>query len=160
MAFNLSSTLTEAASGRTAGIDGRGDVVVPCSDGEWCAASVPPVADSPSLQELATLGATKSADELADELAHRGIPAARVADGRHLVESDVKVRSLPLYGPVDHPIIGEHLVELDPIVVDGARPPIRRAAPLLGEDTHDVLRTLGGYREAEIVDLVAAGVLQ
>ena len=70
------------------------------------------------------------------------------------------MRSVPFYIETDHPVIGPHLVEGDPIVAGGSRPPIRRAAPLLGADTADVLRRIGRYTDAEIDALTAAGVLE
>lgn len=46
----------------------------------------------------------------------------------------------------------------NPIRFDGETAPIRRGAPLLGEDTTDVLRELG-YSQAEIDKLYADGVV-
>jgi crotonobetainyl-CoA:carnitine CoA-transferase CaiB-like acyl-CoA transferase len=156
MAFNLSSSLATAAEGSTADTRCPGDVVIRCADDEWCAASL----GEDSSHAVSRRAAEVAAEELAAELRSQGFPAARVADGRYLVEIDGDGRAVPFYGAVDHPVIGEHLVELDPIAVDGTRPAIRRGAPLLGQDTRDVLTALGGYADTEVDDLEARGVLR
>ncbi|MGH9138703.1 MAG: CoA transferase [Acidimicrobiales bacterium] len=156
MAFNLSSSLATAATGSTADTTCPGDVAIRCADGEWCAASLGRDGHGAVRRRAAEV----AAEDLAAELRGKGFPAARVADGRYLVETDRNGRAVPFYGAVDHPVIGEHLVELDPIVVDGARPPIRRGAPLLGQHTREVLTALGGFADTEVDDLVARGVLR
>lgn len=156
MEFNLSSSLATAADGSTAGARSPGDVVVCCADGEWCATSLGVHGSAAVFRRASEV----AAEQLAAELRTQGFAAARVADSRYLVVTDRDGRDVPFYGAVDHPVIGEHLVELDPIVVDGARAPIRRGAPLLGQDTRDVLTALGGYADADVDELMARGVLR
>lgn len=59
---------------------------------------------------------------------------------------------------VDQKKIGLMRFYSNPIRFDGETAPIRRGAPLLGEDTTDVLRELG-YSQAEIDKLYADGVV-
>ena len=59
---------------------------------------------------------------------------------------------------VDQKQIGLRRFYSNPIHMDGETIPIRRGAPLLGEDTTDVLRDLG-YTQSEIDKLYADGVV-
>jgi crotonobetainyl-CoA:carnitine CoA-transferase CaiB-like acyl-CoA transferase len=45
------------------------------------------------------------------------------------------------------------------VFIDGERPPIRSAPPLLGEHSEDILTSLLGYSEEEILQLRASGVI-
>lgn len=60
---------------------------------------------------------------------------------------------------VDHPISGPRDIVATPWIVDGRRPPIRKPAPLLGQDTEDVLRRVLGYSEAQVAAAHDAGVI-
>ncbi len=58
-----------------------------------------------------------------------------------------------------HPYTGEELLVAAPWRVDGARPPLRKTAPLLGESDDYVLRRILGKDEAAHTHLAASGVV-
>lgn len=60
---------------------------------------------------------------------------------------------------VEHPVSGPRDLVATPWLFDGRRPPIRKPAPLLGEDTDDVLRRVLGYDEAKVAAAHDAGVI-
>ena len=61
--------------------------------------------------------------------------------------------------PASHPYTGEELLVAAPWRVDGARPPLRKTAPLLGESDDYVLRRILGKDEATRTHLAASGVV-
>jgi crotonobetainyl-CoA:carnitine CoA-transferase CaiB-like acyl-CoA transferase len=91
---------------------------------------------------LAAWAEDRVRDEAAAALQAAGVPAAPVqpthtlCDDPQLVASDYFVLQQRRY-------VGEHLTPNAPWRMDGARPPIRRAAPVLGEHTDEVLAGLG-----------------
>jgi len=149
MAYNLWSAAPSADDGTT-------DTHVLAADEQWCALS----ADDDRLCSYRDLARELDADGLSARARADGFAAAVVADGKRLVTEDADVRAVPFYLRADHPFVGAPLVEADPIIVDGARPPIRRSAPLLGTDTDAVLSEIAKLRPDEIADARVEGVLE
>jgi crotonobetainyl-CoA:carnitine CoA-transferase CaiB-like acyl-CoA transferase len=102
--------------------------------------------------------ASLPAESVAERLQAAGVPAGSVQNGRDLVENDPHLRARGYYQPGDHPKVGRFLHEGAPVRV-GAPVTVRRAAPLLGADTDDVLRDVAGYPPEIVARLRAAGVL-
>lgn len=97
---------------------------------------------------------------LAERLQDAGIPAAVVATGEDLVEADPQLLSRQFYRLLKHPIAGE-IAHEGPVIHPQRTPPrLRRAAPLLGEHTDEVLQSLLTMSNAEIHKLRAKGVLE
>jgi crotonobetainyl-CoA:carnitine CoA-transferase CaiB-like acyl-CoA transferase len=98
--------------------------------------------------------------ELARTLQAAGVATAAVNTGRDLVDHDEQLAARGFYVRADHPIAGPVLHEgvVERLSVGAAR--IDASAPLLGQDTEDVLRTLGGQSDDEIDRLRSQGVLQ
>lgn len=182
VACNLAPLLAHRPDGSLVGPEPSAtlDIVVQCAnDDRWCAVSLPsdPTERAIRLRRV-TIGRhcqgapdhrrgvtwlTKVAlqsppDELAEALSLVGIAAAVVADGRRLVEREPQLAARRFYLPVAHPVGGSYLVEGDPILVDGRRPPVRQYAPLLGQHTRDVLAGLGGYSADEIDRFASEGI--
>ncbi|WP_420880596.1 CoA transferase [Rhodococcus sp. (in: high G+C Gram-positive bacteria)] len=107
---------------------------------------------------IAAWTASLPAETVAEILQSVGLPAGTVQNGRDLVESDPHLRARGYYVPGDHPKAGRFLHEGAPVRV-GAAVTVRRAAPLLGADTDDVLRDVAGYPPESIARLRADGVL-
>ncbi|WP_430334499.1 CoA transferase [Rhodococcus sp. ACT016] len=107
---------------------------------------------------IAAWAAPLPAETAAEILQAAGVPAGAVQNGRDLVESDPHLRARGYYVPGDHPKVGRFLHEGAPVRV-GAPVAVRRAAPLLGADTDDVLRDVAGYPPETIARLRADGVL-
>lgn len=74
------------------------------------------------------------------------------------VFSDPVVRHLGLVAEVDHPTAGRVRAPGIPVRLSGTPPSVRRAPPLLGEHTDEVLRELG-YADGEIETLKRDGAV-
>jgi crotonobetainyl-CoA:carnitine CoA-transferase CaiB-like acyl-CoA transferase len=90
---------------------------------------------------LADVLRTRTAREWSDVLAAAGVPCAPVQD-LAAVQTDPQVVAAGLVQTVPHPA-GDVRVVGSPMRLDGARPQVRRAPPLLGQHTDEVLRALG-----------------
>jgi crotonobetainyl-CoA:carnitine CoA-transferase CaiB-like acyl-CoA transferase len=99
-------------------------------------------------------------DELAERLQRRGIPAAVLATGQDLVDSDPHLAERGFYPVLHHPLAGD--VRHEGIVIRPARTPgaMRTPAPLLGQHTDAVLGDLLGLTPGDLAGLRAAGVLE
>ncbi len=90
---------------------------------------------------LAEVFGQRTAREWVPVLAAAGVPCAVVQDLAAL-PSDPQVVATGLLQTVPHPA-GEVTVVGSPLRLDGARPQVRRAPPLLGQHTVEVLQALG-----------------
>jgi crotonobetainyl-CoA:carnitine CoA-transferase CaiB-like acyl-CoA transferase len=80
--------------------------------------------------------------------------ARDVVEDRHLLARGAWV-------DVEHPRRGKTRVPISPIRLHASGPAeVRRAAPLLGQDTDRVLHELLGLSEAELAELHATGVIE
>ncbi|MCW2666132.1 MAG: CoA transferase [Frankiales bacterium] len=84
---------------------------------------------------------TRTAGEWAAVLTAAGVPCAPVQD-LAAVELDAQIQAVGLVQEVDHPA-GRVKVVGSPYRLDGIRPRVRRAPPLLGQHTVEVLTDLG-----------------
>jgi benzylsuccinate CoA-transferase BbsF subunit len=103
--------------------------------------------------------AERRADEASLALRAAGVPAARVADSRFLVEDDPQLAARAYWQRVDHPELGRSLYSSPPYRIDGERVELGRP-PLLGEHTREVLGGLLGLGGDEIDRLETAGVFR
>ena len=92
----------------------------------------------------------RTAAEWVPVLAAAGVPCAPVQD-LAAVQRDPQVVAAGLLQTVTHPA-GEVTVVGSPLRLDGARPQVHRAPPLLGEHTAEVLRDLG-LSDAQVADV-------
>jgi crotonobetainyl-CoA:carnitine CoA-transferase CaiB-like acyl-CoA transferase len=104
------------------------------------------VADRAALTAaLAEVFGRRPAGEWAQVLAAAGVPCAPVQDLGQ-VPTDPQLVAAGLVQTVPHPA-GDVRVVGAPLRLDGQRPRVRRAPPLLGEHTGEVLRALGLHDE-------------
>ncbi|MFX1767147.1 CaiB/BaiF CoA-transferase family protein [Paraburkholderia sp. A1RI-2L] len=103
------------------------------------------------------LGRRKRQD-LLERLRGAGIPCGEVL-GVHEALTSKRATDAGLVATHDHPEGGRASVLAPPYRLDGARPPVRRAPPQLGEGTADVLHALLGISDERIAQLKAAGVV-
>jgi crotonobetainyl-CoA:carnitine CoA-transferase CaiB-like acyl-CoA transferase len=98
--------------------------------------------------------------ELAVGLQLVGVPAAVVNTGRDLVEADEQLAGRNFYPVLHHPIAGETAYEGVVARLSSTPAQLRVSAPLLGQDTADVLASLLGLGDAEIAEMAAQGILE
>jgi crotonobetainyl-CoA:carnitine CoA-transferase CaiB-like acyl-CoA transferase len=87
-----------------------------------------------------------------------GWPVVVVNDPQLLLEDD-HLRARGFWVTVAHPIAGTLPYPGPPWRLDGGGWSIRRAAPVLGQDTDSVLRELAARTDADIAALRAQGVI-
>jgi crotonobetainyl-CoA:carnitine CoA-transferase CaiB-like acyl-CoA transferase len=105
-----------------------------------------------------------AAAELARRFEARGLPYAPITRPQDLLADPHLAATGGLAAmtvPADASGAGRAVdtrVPLLPVALDGARPPVRRGPPALGEHSRELLHELG-YAPAEIEALTAAGVV-
>jgi len=90
---------------------------------------------------LAAWAAAASAADAAARLQEAGVAAAPVLPAHRLSRNE-HLRQSGHWGRLVRRYVGEHLAAYAPIRFDGARPPLTRPAPTLGEHTAEVLAEL------------------
>ncbi|WP_116136522.1 CaiB/BaiF CoA transferase family protein [Trinickia diaoshuihuensis] len=91
---------------------------------------------------------------LLERLAAAGIPCGEVM-GLHEALTSPRAAAAGLVTEQPHPVAKSEHVFAPPYRLDGERPPVRRAPPVLGEDTEDVLRSVLGLDD-EAIDRLKA----
>jgi crotonobetainyl-CoA:carnitine CoA-transferase CaiB-like acyl-CoA transferase len=71
-----------------------------------------------------------------------GVPAAPLVPG-HRSAGHAHLAARGAWMSIERRHVGRHLMASPPYRIDGARPPVTRPAPLLGEHTAEVLDELG-----------------
>jgi len=95
---------------------------------------------------------------LLERLKKASIPCGEVL-GLHEALSSERATGSGLVTNVPHPETGSMQVLSPPYRFDGARPPVRRAPPSLGEGTHEVLQSLLELSDEQITQLEADGIV-
>jgi formyl-CoA transferase/CoA:oxalate CoA-transferase len=93
-----------------------------------------------------------------ERLTRAGVPAAPVADVADILASP-QTEALGIMQSLPHPTIPDLQLPALPLSLDGERVEHRSAPPLLGEHTAEILRE-AGYADAEIAELVDAGIVR
>jgi CoA:oxalate CoA-transferase len=101
-------------------------------------------------------GQTKA--EAAERLLAAGLPAGPVQNAREIYD-DPHVKARGTLIDVPDPILGTVRLVGPPFKMSGSPEPVTMAAPLLGEDSADILREMLGYSDQDVTRLQAEGVL-
>ena len=96
--------------------------------------------------------------EAAERLLAAGLPAGPVQNAQEIHECP-HVRARGTLIDVPDPILGTVRLVGPPFKMSGSPEPVTMAAPLLGEDTADILREMLGYSDQDVTRLQAEGVL-
>lgn len=104
---------------------------------------------------ITALTRPKSARDLMHALQARGVPAGLCQRTDDKMENDEQLSARGFYPSAPHDELGEHRYEGFPVQFSDARWRMVRGAPLLGDDTVEVLTDLLGYSEAEVSQMMA-----
>lgn len=105
---------------------------------------------------------TKQLDayELMERMQRRRVPAGVMQTAQDLIERDPQEKFRNHFVKLDHPEMGPSLYDAPPYHLSGmTEPPLRTAAPLLGQHTHEVLLERLGMSAEEVDKLIEEGVL-
>ena len=97
-------------------------------------------------------------DSLMRELINRGVKAGVVNDARGAIE-DEHLQERGFFAYLDHPVVGSTLYNRAPIRFSKTPIEMRTAAPILGQDTREVLTGLLEYADEEVDKLAEEDVL-
>jgi len=100
----------------------------------------------------------KYAVKLMKALVKEGVKAGLVNDARAAVEDEHLIER-DYWAYLNHPVVGSTLYNRAPIMFSETPIEMRKAAPLLGEHTDEVLTGFLGYSDKELEALKAADVL-
>ena len=106
---------------------------------------------------LAPTFATKNCHEWVELLGKAGVPSAQVNTIGETFE-EPQVKATGILQTVDHPTAGPIRVLATPVKLSETPASVRTPAPLLGQDTEAILRSLS-YSDEEILDLRANNVI-
>lgn len=94
--------------------------------------------------------------ELEAKLLASGVPCGRVRNIAEIIK-EVHVQERGMLEDIDHPAAGKMTTLKTPTMLSGKTSPLRRHAPMLGENTKEILKRYG-YSEQEIHECIGAGV--
>jgi formyl-CoA transferase len=94
------------------------------------------------VREIETALATRTTEEWVECILAAGIPAGPIYDFAH-VFADSHTRARHMIEEIDHPVAGRVRTLGFPLKMSETPPRVRRAPPLLGEHTNEILRELG-----------------
>ncbi|MFV0306744.1 MAG: CoA transferase [Desertimonas sp.] len=134
-------------------------------DPDWAAATELATADGRRHhhddidQRLDAWCAERPAAEIVAQLRAHGVPAEEVVHPEAQLDYD-QLAARSFWETVEHPVSGPSIHSTYPFRLPGLDGPVhRRAAPLLGEHTAEVLGELLGVTAGELDSLAAAGVI-
>jgi crotonobetainyl-CoA:carnitine CoA-transferase CaiB-like acyl-CoA transferase len=108
--------------------------------------------------EVARWVAGQTIDEAGESLTRAGIPWGRVATMPDVVESE-QIAARDMLVDVEHPTLGQLTLPGIPVKLSASPGSVRKAPPLVGEDTDEVFRELLGLDDAELARLREAGAV-
>lgn len=117
------------------------------------------MANQPFLEEaVAKWAEERTADEVAVVLEEAGVPYAKVATVADVAGS-AQIAAREMIYEIEHPVLGTLKLPNSPIKMGKSPPTIRKAPPMLGEDSDDVYARVLGMSADEIADLRERGAI-
>ncbi|MBB4663848.1 CaiB/BaiF CoA transferase family protein [Conexibacter arvalis] len=108
--------------------------------------------------EVSAWLAERTVEEAGEELTRVGIPWGRVATIEEVVASP-QIAAREMLVEVEHPTLGPLTVPGIPVKLSDSPGTVRKAPPLVGEDTDEVYRELLGLDDAELARLREDGAI-
>lgn len=127
--------------------------VIPTGDGHHLCVAVPPSVTGEDWSRAATAAATLDVASAAAVLDGVGCDAVPVVE--EPAEFGAGSGADGTFLPAEHPVTGPEDLVAAPWWIDGARPPLRKTAPTLGEGNEYVLGELLGWPAERYADLEA-----
>lgn len=109
-------------------------------------------------EAVAAATAVRDTEELAGQLAARGVPAAPVLTADRVI-ADPQLAHREHFQLLHHPEMGERIYNRPPFRFSATDNSLTRPAPLLGQHTAEICRELLGMNETQVDDLIRDGVL-
>jgi crotonobetainyl-CoA:carnitine CoA-transferase CaiB-like acyl-CoA transferase len=88
--------------------------------------------------------------ELTERCQAAGIRAMPVQSAEDRVERDPQLRHRQMYRPIEHPALGVHKVQSAPFKLSETPASNHRPAPLIGQNTQEIVEGLLGYTHEEL----------
>ena len=110
-------------------------------------------------QHLAAWTRQRGAEDVMETLQRAGVESGVVENNEDL-NRDPQLAARRHFRPLDHAVIGAHVVETNAIRFAETPEEIRSPAPRLGEHTEQVFRELVGMSETEYRELAAKGIFE
>jgi CoA:oxalate CoA-transferase len=149
------SAATDEQFKRLAGVLG---IEAECSDPRFTGKAQRKVNEDQLLEILGPAIRKWAAKDLEEKVVAAGIPCSPVNDYAQVFD-DPQVKARGLVVEVEHPKLGRMKTVRNPVLMDEDGPDIRRAAPMLGEHTAEILDELG-YEGGRIDKLARAGAIK
>ena len=96
--------------------------------------------------------------ECVDMILGAGIPAGPIYNVSDIMEDPHIRDDREMFIHVDHPVMGDVILNGNPVKLSDTKADIRFPSPTLGQHNHDVLSEIG-YSDAEIQEMQQKGVL-
>jgi CoA:oxalate CoA-transferase len=94
--------------------------------------------------------AQDSVEEAERKLEANGCPCLRVRSIKELADSDPQIKAREMMVEVEQPFIGKVRMYGSPLKMSETPTGVRGHAPLLGEQTEEILTTVLGYKDDQI----------
>ena len=79
-----------------------------------------------------------------------GVRALPVQSAEDRVEHDPQLRHRKMYLPMEHPVLGQHLVQNAPFKLSETPAINHRPSPMIGQHTKEIVEELLGYSHEEL----------
>jgi benzylsuccinate CoA-transferase BbsF subunit len=101
----------------------------------------------------------RSGDEVTQVLQAAGVGAAPIQDVEDQLYHNPQFEARKLFNNMEEPEMGPIVTEDPPLKMSGSPPVVHRHAPLMGEDTDQVMRDVLHLSDSQIADLTEQGIL-
>lgn len=98
-------------------------------------------------------------NEIVDLALSKGVPAGPIYNLKQITENEHIAKAREMFVPVHHPVIGDMIVNGNPIKLMETMPSVRMPAPGLGQHNHEIMTGMLGMSEEEYDQLKKENIL-